>query len=763
MRALTPLDLEHKLNPEQIAAVTHGDGPQLVLAGAGSGKTRVITYRIAWLVRERDVDPASIVSVTFTNKAAAEMRERSENLLEIFPLPAFVGTFHRFCLTLLRRYGERLGLRRDFAILDSDDQVGLMKRALQAEQIPDSAFPPRTVLGAVSAAKNQLIGVEQYEKNASNYFETKVAKLYRRYQHLLREVSGVDFDDMIALAVKLLSEDAEIGARVRRRTRYLLVDEFQDTNHAQLRLVHELVGSEGNLTAVGDEDQGIYRWRGADLDNILRFEDGFPGAVVRKLERNYRSTQTILDAAGAVVAHNEGRRGKVLWTENGAGAKLELYKATDEQDEARWVVNTLQGLRATYSLSGMAVLVRTNAQTRSLEEELLRKELPYTLVGGVRFYERAEIKDLIAYLRVLRNPRDAVSMLRILNVPARGIGKGTQELLEQRATELGMPLWDVLATDDLGHFAPRAAKALEAFRHTIQNLQGEAEELPLPAVLDRLLSQTRFLEQYRKDDPEDEARLENIREFLSAAQEFTEREAVQNPEELDSLTAFLDHVSLVADLDGWQEERGVTLMTLHSAKGLEFPAVVLAGLEEGILPHFNAGGRREDVEEERRLLYVGMTRARERLFLTCCRRRRIAGRYQDQTESPFLEEVPTDLVEVSESPELRWSGDRARAVYGYFNREAPESAHAVDDAPAWIDRSDPKSDRIAGGSWRTGGIRAAQSGQSLRRGARVRHASLGEGVVMDVEGAGDDAKITVYFERAGRRKLVAKFAALEQL
>jgi DNA helicase-2/ATP-dependent DNA helicase PcrA len=762
MRTLAPLDLERTLNPEQIAAVTHGEGPQLVLAGAGSGKTRVITYRIAWLVREKGLDPYNIVAVTFTNKAAAEMRERAENLLEIFPLPAFVGTFHRFCLTLLRRYGERLGLRRDFAILDADDQHGLMKKALQAEQIPETAFPPRTVLAAISNAKNQLIGVEAYEKNAANYFENKVARLYRRYQHLLREVSGVDFDDMIAIAVRLLAEDHEIGERVRRRVHVLLVDEFQDTNHAQLRLVRELIGSRGNLTAVGDEDQGIYRWRGADLDNILRFEDTFPGAAVRLLERNYRSTQNILDASGAVVAHNRGRRGKVLWTENGAGAKLELYKASDEQDEARWVVNTLQGLRASHPLSGMAILVRTNAQTRSLEEELLRQAVPYTLVGGVRFYERAEIKDLIAYLRVLRNPRDGVSLARILNVPARGIGKGTQELVEQRAAELGIPVWDVLATDDLGRFAPRAARALEGFRDTVQALQKDAEDLPLPAVLDRLLAATRFLEQYRRDDPEDEARLENIREFLSAAQEFTEREAVASSEESDALTTFLDHVSLVADLDGWQSERGVTLMTLHSAKGLEFPAVVLAGLEDGILPHFNSGGRVEDVEEERRLLYVGMTRARERLFLTCCRRRRIAGRYQDQSESPFLEEVPPELVEVTQSPDLYW-GERTRAVYGFFDRTAPEASRAVDDAPAWIDRSDPKSDRAPGGSWRTGGLRAAANAQSLKRGARVRHASLGEGVVMDVEGSGDDAKITVYFERAGRRKLIAKFAGLEQL
>ncbi|MGE5233364.1 MAG: ATP-dependent helicase, partial [Acidobacteriota bacterium] len=530
----------------------------------------------------------------------------------------------------------------------------------------------------------------------------------------------------------------EVGERVRRRLRYLLVDEFQDTNHAQLRLVRELVGPTGNLTAVGDEDQGIYRWRGADLGNILEFEKSFPGAVVRKLERNYRSTQTILDASGAVVAHNQGRRGKRLWTDAGAGDKLELYRASDEQDEARWIVRTLQGLRGRYPLAQMAVLVRTNAQTRAIEEELLRQEVPYSLVGGVRFYERAEVKDLIAYLRVVRNPRDTLSMLRVLNQPPRGIGRGTQEQLEARATELGQPLWDVLLHDDLGRFAARAAKALQGFRDLVRGLQEEAAELPLPALLDRLLERTGYAQIYSKTDPEDEARLENIREFLSAAQEFTEREAVAAAED-DTLTAFLDHVALVSDLDSWQAERGVALMTLHSAKGLEFKAVVVAGLEDGLLPHFNSGQKREDLEEERRLLYVGMTRAEERLFLTACRRRRIAGRYQDQEESPFLTEVPQELLVASDSPSL-FVSDRTRPVYEFFGRQ-PMAASREYEVEEEAPRGRP----------------------AVKRGARVRHATLGQGVVIELEGAGEDLKLTIFFDRAGKRKLLAKYASLEML
>jgi DNA helicase-2/ATP-dependent DNA helicase PcrA len=772
VRRAASLDLERTLNPEQIAAVTHGEGPQLVLAGAGSGKTRVITYRIYWLVAERGVDPGNIAAMTFTNKAAGEMRERVEDLLGMHPLSTSVGTFHRYGLILLRRYGERVGLRRDFAILDTADQLSLIKEALAGEGLSEAAFSPRAVLHQISAAKNKLIEAAAYESAAQNFFEKKVASLYRRYQGLLQQASGVDFDDLISLSVKLLSTDADVRARVRARTQYLLVDEYQDTNHAQLRLIQELAGSDGNLTAVGDEDQGIYRWRGADLDNILEFEATFPGAEVRKLERNYRSTQTILDVSGALIAHNVNRRGKRLWTENGTGPKAELYKASDEGDEATYIVDKIRALRNRYKLGEMGVLVRTNAQTRAIEDELLKREIPYSLVGGVRFYDRSEIKDLVAYLRVLRNPRDNFSLMRIVNQPPRGIGKSTLELLRDRAVQLGQPLWDVLYLDDLGTLPQRSATALRKFRDLIVGLQEAANELPLPAVLDRLLTDTAYLELFRKDDPDDMARIENIREFLSAAQEFTEGSSY-NSSDQDLLTSFLDHIALVTDLDTLQEERGVSLMTLHSAKGLEFKAVILAGLENGLLPHFNSQGGRDDVEEERRLLYVGMTRARELLYLTCCRRRRIAGRYQDQAESPFLQELPDQLLEIKNSPNLfaqeRYS-ERTQDIYSFFGQGRPTAPPAAASPRAAPPFSPPGRPSFGRPQQPPGGRQIVPEPQEvmaprrpLKRGSRVRHPTLGPGVVLDFEGEGEEARLTVFFEKAGKRKLVAKFANLEML
>jgi DNA helicase II / ATP-dependent DNA helicase PcrA len=783
--------LAAKLNPAQIEAVTHGTGPQLVLAGAGSGKTRVITYRIAWLVEEQDVDPSEVTAVTFTNKAAAEMRERVEELLGLYPLPASVGTFHRWALIALRRYGERVGLRRDFAILDSDDQLKLVKEALAAEKLSETAFAPRSVLSAISGAKNKLLDPDGFAAQAEHYFARKVAGVYRRYQGLLARSSGVDFDDMISLSVRLLAEHEDIAERLRRRARWLLVDEYQDTNHAQLALIRSLAGAEGNLTAVGDEDQGIYRWRGAELDNILRFEDSFPGATIRRLERNYRSTQNILDASGGLIAHNQGRRGKTLWTERGGGEPIELYRATDEIDEARWIVDSLVRLRGSYKLARMAILVRTNAQTRALEEELLRREVPYVLVGGTRFYERAEIKDLVAYLRVLRNPRDELSLARILNQPPRGIGKTTQDALYEEAARRSQPVWDLLTQGGLAAFSPRAGRALEAFRDLIVRLQQAADELPLPALLDRLLEETQYQALYDAQDPDGQARLENIQEFLSAAQELTEAESYTaggggggaNGAGDDTLTAFLDHVSLVADLDTWESDRGVSLMTLHSAKGLEFGAVAVGGLEDGVLPHFNSQGAREDVEEERRLLYVGMTRAEDRLMLSCCRRRRVAGRYQDQIESPFLAEIPQHLLHATQSPTLfadapRYSDSRAaQSVYGFFGKgEAGGGGTPAGGRSGAGERSSsgqmalpsftPAAARTARGApfgERVAETLDAATRRAVRRGSRVRHPSLGEGVVLELEGDGDHLKYTVFFKNAGKKKMLARYANLEVL
>ncbi len=737
------LDLESVLNPEQFAAVTHGTGPQLVLAGAGSGKTRVITHRVAWLIEEQGVPPHAIAAVTFTNKAAREMKDRVEDLVARHPLPTFLGTFHRYSLRLLRRYGERVGLRRDFVILDSKDQVALVKQALERDGLSEKAFPPRAVLSAISGAKNRLLDPTAYSQQAEDFFQRKVSGLYRRYQHLASQVGGLDFDDMIRFAVQLLEGDEELARRLRGRLQHLMVDEFQDTNQAQLRFVHALIGEAGNLTAVGDEDQGIYRWRGADLSNILDFEASFPGAVVRKLEQNYRSTQTILDASGALVANNRGRRAKRLWTDQGAGEVIQLYKAHDEQDEARWLINTLDGLRSDYDLREMAILVRTNAQTRTLEDQLLKKGIPYELVAGVRFYDRAEIKDLLAYLQALRNPRNDLALQRILNQPPRGIGKNTRLLLEGRARELGQPVWDVLTQDDLGSLPARSAKALGAFRDLMRSLQRLAEQLPLPALLDQLLAATGYMDLFRPEDPEHQARIENIREFLSAAQEFTESKSYQSEEE-DLLVAFLDRVALVSDLDAWKGKGGISVMTLHSAKGLEFPVVAVPGLEDGLLPHFNAQKTPEEVEEERRLLYVGMTRAEKRLILSCCGRRRVAGQFQDRQESPFLEEIPAEYLEISQSPSL-FANTQGANVHSFFGRPSRSPGY-------------PPRGRYAGD--RTVEPVAEESG-GFARGSRVQHPTLGTGVILELEGTGDAMKISVYFDRSGKRRLVARYANLE--
>ncbi len=775
------IDFESLLNPEQLRAVTHRGGPQLVIAGAGTGKTRVITYRVAWLVRDQGIDPRAITAVTFTNKAAAEMKERIESLLDedqldTRPLESFVGTFHRCALRLLRIYGDRIGLDKNFAIFDSSDQLSVLKKALKTEQLDDKSFRPRSVLAAISGAKNRLLSPSQFEREADDFFNRKVAPVYRRYQRLLRESSAVDFDDMIGMAVALLEKHQDVRAKVRRRSRFLLVDEFQDTNHAQMRFIDQLCGGDGHLTAVGDEDQGIYRWRGAELDNILGFERTFSGAEVYKLERNYRSTQNILDASGAMVANNEGRRGKNLWTEAGAGDKVTLYRGHDERDEARWVTNLLRGFEGKYRLGDMAVLVRTNAQTRSFEEELLRQGLPYLLVGAVRFYERAEIKDVLAYLRFLRNPRDETSLGRILNQPPRGIGKTTREQLQSLATAAGRSLWEQLDEGDLSTIPARGAKALKRFRNTMAPLVEEAPELPLPTLLERLLEVTAYKSLYDEHDEDERAKLENVQELESAVQEFAASQSLTSPDD-DPLTAFLDHVSLVSDIDALGSRGGVPLMTLHSAKGLEFKVVVVAGLEEKLLPHFNAF-QPEAVEEERRLLYVGMTRARRRLFLTTCSRRMVAGTYQDQEESRFLSEIPERYLEVEESSQLfrsssshrsqSWSSpsrgpsrsggyekSKSDNVFAFFGRDAPASA-SENAARVGVGAEGPSATATPRGA-----SQGAGKSKGLSKGTWVRHATLGRGRILSIEGSGDDKRFIVYFQGQGRRKLVAKYAKLE--
>ncbi|MXW03318.1 MAG: AAA family ATPase [Holophagales bacterium] len=774
------MDFRSRLNPEQLAAVTHDGGPLLVVAGAGSGKTRVITYRIAWLIAERQVEPWRIAAVTFTNKAADEMRGRALDLVG-GNANVFVGTFHRFCVRLLRRHGDRVGLRPDFAIVDAPDQLRLIKASLKAENLDEQAFQPRAVQGRISGAKNRLLTPAAFEKEAEDFFDRHVAAVFRRYQAELRRTGGVDFDDLIALAVCLLRDDEEVGARVRGRFRHLLVDEFQDTNAAQLELVRNLVldpnGSVSGLTAVGDEDQSIYGWRGAELDNLLRFEQHFPGGSVRKLERNYRSTQNILDASGAVISRNEQRRGKTLWTDKGAGEPLQLFLAGDHEDEARWVVGQLAGLRTEgLEFGDMAVLVRTNAQTRAIEDQLLRGEVPYCLVAGIRFYERAEVKDLIAYLRVIANPQDNLSLRRILNQPRRGIGGRTEEVLLERAAEMGNSLWDAIRLDPLQELPARSLRAVRNFRGLIEALRQEAERQPLAELVRGTIVAAGFEALYGKGDEEGQERLENLNELVSSAHDFEtlhgltgvparnatpagngQREAAGEETLFDEetepavspLVNFLDYVSLVSDTDGLNAELGVAVMTLHSAKGLEYPAVFVTGLEDGLLPHFHAGLAARDIEEERRLFYVGMTRAEQRLFLSLSRRRMVAGQFQDQQPSPFIADLPEELVETTRSAEL-FGGPRTAGVRGFFGGDrAAGGASFRAASPAAARRArKPPTERIAG---------------VLRPGAVVRHATLGKGVVLQLDGDGENAKLIVFFDKAGKRKLIRRYAPLDVL
>ncbi|MFB3818942.1 MAG: Asp-tRNA(Asn)/Glu-tRNA(Gln) amidotransferase subunit GatC [Candidatus Methylomirabilales bacterium] len=647
------------LNPPQQEAVLHSEGPLLILAGAGSGKTRVITRRIAYLIARRGVQPWQILAVTFTNKAADEMRKRVEQLLGARGLSVALGTFHSTCVRILRKWHGELGLRSSFVIYDDGDQLSVVKDCLRAANLSERVMNPRGVLARISRAKNDLLGPGEYAALAADFMEERTAKLYAMYQERLRASHAVDFDDLLMLTVRLLQDRPQVLEYYHNLWRYFLVDEYQDTNRAQYQIVNALSARHGNLCVVGDDDQSIYRWRGADLNNILDFERDHPGCTVIRLEQNYRSTQTILDASGGVVANNVGRKGKRLWTENPVGEPVVIYEATDEQDEADFVVRVLKGLAAEHghSLDDFAIFYRTNAQSRVIEDALRRELTPYVIVGGLRFYERKEIKDTLAYLRLLANPDDAQSFKRIVNVPPRGIGQATVEKLEGLAAAERVSVWE--ACRRIGErkiLGPKAVKALAELVALIERLRARAEVAELPDLIVELLESTGYVEDLKAEGTaEAQSRIENLQQFIVAAREFLERSDDK------SLAAFLDSVALVADIDELAEGTGsVTLMTLHSAKGLEFPVVFMTGMEEGIFPHSRSMNEDKELEEERRLCYVGMTRARERLFLTTALMRRLYNSSSYNLPSRFLDEVPAALV-------TRLGGSNGRGM-GYESR-----------------------------------------------------------------------------------------------
>jgi DNA helicase-2/ATP-dependent DNA helicase PcrA len=757
------------LNPRQREAVTHGDGPLLVLAGAGSGKTRVITYRIAWLIGERGIHPSRILAVTFTNKAAAEMLHRVEQLVPNIGGRPWIGTFHSTSLRMLRRYADRLGFTKSFVVYDTADQLTLVRRCMRELNMNDEAFPPRSILSRISNAKNELIGPVDYERNNTDFFGARVAEVYRLYQKRLREFDAMDFDDLIGQYVRLLEQHEDVRAELHERFQHLLIDEYQDTNRAQYQLVKLLAGERGNLVAVGDEDQSIYRFRGADINNILNFERDFPGAEIVKLEQNYRSTGNILDAATGVVSNNIARKGKTLFTESGAGEPVRIVTCQSEREEAQFVLEKIRGGR--HKLTDFAVLFRTNAQSRPFEEELLRANIPYAVVGGVKFYERAEIKDILAYLRLAIRPHDTPAIERVINAPSRGIGDTTVKAIDEQAQTTGSTLWDVI-NGDLAFLPSRASKAVREFREIVSDLAAAANN-PLPEFFDYLLLRTgyrRMLAESR--DIQDESRLQNIEELLNSAREFWEQNGGA------AVADYLDSVTLISDLDRYESQKGVTLMTLHAAKGLEFKVVFLTGMEEGILPHSNSQEANEDLEEERRLCYVGMTRAREQLYCIHCHERRMHGQFREQSPSPFLTEIPE---EVRESVRLGRTGTYGGAGRGagpsWRERPLPQQRLYVPPRPAAqpTQPAQPKRNESANGVlsfFKDAPVQfdpaaitaAAASGATkapeLKRGQRVRHEQFGDGTILTMEGSGPDAKLTVYFDRAGSKKFIAKYAKL---
>jgi ATP-dependent DNA helicase UvrD/PcrA len=740
------MSLLNSLNPQQREAVQATDGPLLILAGAGSGKTRVITYRITHLIETHRVPPENILAVTFTNKAADQMKERvaallSENL-ETWP---HISTFHSFCVRVLRRDIERLGYTRNFSIYDENDQSRAVKACVEELGLGEQLAAPRSVLGRISYAKNRGLKPEDLYRQAMDPATEKLASVFDLYDKKLAQSNALDFDDLLLKTVELFYQAPDVCERYNERFQYILVDEYQDTNRIQYQLIRQLTLSHQNLCAVGDEDQSIYRWRGADIENILNFEKDYPSTRIIRLEQNYRSTQLILDAATAVVSRNLARKGKTLWSDRGRGEKIGLVEAQNADEEARYVAGEVSRLLREDEEATVGVLYRTNAQSRVMEEAMRRQGVEYRLVGALSFYDRAEVKDALAYARLAGNLRDSASFLRIVNSPPRGIGQTTLQTLTDAARRNKVSLWEALEDELASKMLPsRAHKALEGFHVLMEELVAGRERAPTSEFLRMLLERSRMLEVLRAENtPESEGRIENLQELVNAAAEAEERG--------ETLAEFLDHAALVSDTDQFDERARVTLMTLHTAKGLEFSAVFLAGLEEGLFPHKLSADDAAEIEEERRLCYVGMTRAKDRLILSWAGERRSYAResFEGTRPSRFLSEIPTELIEPvtlspwSAKPRLEWadavnSPDAARHFLAERGRESarkPSSGLTMNPPP---------------------------EKRRWKLGTQVRHPKYGLGTVLDCEGDGEDAKLTVSFPGFGVKRLIERYASLQK-
>ena len=741
------VDCTYGLNPQQAEAVINTEGPMLIMAGAGSGKTKVLTCRVANLL-QKGVRPYRILAITFTNKAAAEMRERVNNMSGPAAKDVWLFTFHAFCARFLRMEIDKLpGYGGNFAIYDTADSQNLIKQILKEMNLDDKRFQPLGILSRISNAKNALQDAAAFARQAGDFYEQKVADIYSRYEQKLQLNNALDFDDLLMLSIKLLQENKEVREKYQDRFDYLLVDEYQDTNHAQYLLTKFLAAKHRNICVVGDADQSIYGWRGADIQNILDFEKDYPDAKVIKLEQNYRSTQIILDAANAVIENNTGRKPKNLWTENKSGADIIYFQAVDERDEARFVIEQLQNLQRTENkkLGDMAILYRTNTQSRIFEEMLIKSGISYNMVGGLKFYERKEIKDIIAYLRVIFNPADSLSLLRIINVPKRGIGDASLAKIQAYAAANNVSLFEAVSNAAaIDGLSSRFVSKLDDLAGIIFELMNLANEAPVEDLIDRVLRDTGYLEELENErTPQAQSRIDNLHELISVAQEFAASEEENN------LENFLAHVALVSDIDDTElGEDAITLMTLHSSKGLEFPVVFLVGMEEGLFPHARTLMDETEIEEERRLCYVGITRAKEKLFLSSTKMRTIYGNTVTYPPSRFLQEIPARLVKTIKRQE------RFSALENFKQVSEKYSARPQKPASTFNPHSfmPQKPAAAAGGT-----------GTRFNTGDRVSHSKWGEGMVVSVKDSPDGQEVKVAFAGAGVRSLLTKYAVLKKL
>ena len=765
------MSIYDKLNEPQREAVYHTDGPLLILAGAGSGKTRVLTHRIAYLIGERGVNPWNILAITFTNKAAEEMRQRVDNLVGFGAESVWVSTFHSACVRILRRFIDRLGYENHFTIYDTDDQKTLIKEVCRKVDVDTKVFKERSLLSAISSAKNEMILPDEFELNAGGDFaKMKIAKVYREYETQMRANNALDFDDLLVKTVQLLQTQPDVLESYQERFRYIMVDEYQDTNTVQFQLVSLLAGKYKNLCVVGDDDQSIYKFRGANIRNILDFEHEFPDAKVIKLEQNYRSTGNILNAANSVIANNRGRKEKSLWTENGEGELIRLRQFDTAFDEADFIGEDIKNaVRQGGSYNDSAVLYRTNAQSRLLEEKFIAMNIPYKIVGGVNFYARREIKDLLAYLKTIDNGRDDVAVRRIINVPKRGIGLTTINRIQESATERGIGFYEALLAPELIAGVGRSATKLDSFAALIEYFKTLAEEMNITDLLQEVIEKTGYIESLENEDKEEaKTRKENIDELISKAA--TYEESCQDKDEKATLSGFLEEVALVADIDSLDEDQEyVVLMTLHSAKGLEFPRVYLAGMEDGLFPGYmsiNAGDR-EELEEERRLCYVGITRAEQELTLTSARRRMVHGETQYNPMSRFVKEIPRELLDTGNK---KFTQETEMPAQQNTYARAREAFRAQAFAGALGGMTPAKNQGVGKPLTGSQALASLQKGSQLAAGGngplgyevgdRVRHVKFGEGTVTDIKEGGRDHEVTIEFDSVGTRRMFAKFAKL---